>query len=53
MVDLQGILGAGADGEADAMTVLRTPLEGAQDEHVERALDQFDAVFETRTLRHR
>ena len=34
-----------ADGLADAVAVLRAPLQGAQDEHVQGALEQFQAPF--------
>src|SRR5262249_2681996 len=34
-----------ADGLADAVAVLRPPLEGPQDQHVERALEELQALF--------
>jgi hypothetical protein len=42
--DLQGIGGAGAEGLTDAVAMLGAPLQGAEDEHVEGALQDFDAV---------
>jgi hypothetical protein len=41
---MQRILRPGADRLSDAMAVLRPPLEHLEDEQVERALDEFDAV---------
>jgi hypothetical protein len=45
---LQGVLGAGADGDADAVAVLRPPLESTQDQHVQSALQKLDAVHGSR-----
>ena len=42
--DLQQIVGLRADRLADAVAVLRAPLQGPQDQHVEGALEQFEAL---------
>jgi hypothetical protein len=34
-----------ADGEADSMPVPRSPLESAQDEHVEGSLEEINSIF--------
>ena len=45
-LDLEQIVGLGADGLADAVAVLRAPLQDSEDEHVERALQQLEpAIF--------
>ena len=44
-LDLEQIVGLGADRLADAMAVLRPPLERSENQHVERALEQFEAAF--------
>ena len=44
-VDLQHVARVRADGLGDAVAVLRAPLEGLEDEQVERALEQLDAVL--------
>ncbi len=44
---LQRFLRRIADRQTDAMAVLRAPLQRAQDHHVERALQQLDAVLVT------
>ena len=41
--DLEQVVGLRADGLADAVAVLRPPLEGPEDEHVEGALEQLQA----------
>ena len=43
-LDLQQIVGLRANGLADAVAVLRAPLEGPEDEHVERALEELQAL---------
>ena len=43
-LDLEEIVGLGADRLADAVTMLRAPLQGSQDEHVERALQQLEPL---------
>ena len=45
VVDLQLFLRQVGDGDADAMSVLRPPLERAQHQHVQRALQQLDSVL--------
>ena len=42
--DIKQIVGLGADGLADAVPVLRAPLQGPQDEHVEGALEELQAA---------
>jgi hypothetical protein len=37
-------VGLGADRLADAVAVLRPPLQRPQDQHVERALEEFEPV---------
>lgn len=44
MFDLQQFFGAGADHLTDAMTMLRSPLERPQNEHIQRPLEQFKTV---------
>ena len=43
--DLEQLVGLRADGLADAVAVVRTPLQDSKDEHVERALEKFQAPF--------
>jgi hypothetical protein len=42
--DLEQIIGLRADSLADAVTVLRAPLQDPQDQHIERALEEFEAL---------
>ena len=42
--DLEQVVGLRADRLADAVAVLRAPLQGPQDEHVEGALEEFQAL---------
>src|SRR6185437_3935732 len=44
-LNLQNIRGLGAQRQYDPITMLRSPLQGTQDKHVEGALQQFDAVL--------
>src|SRR5580698_9067802 len=44
MLDLQRLLRTDADRLPDPMAVLRAPLQYLEDEQVERALHEFDAV---------
>src|SRR5262249_46668841 len=41
--DLEEAVGLRANGLADAVTVAGTPLQGPEDEHVERALEELEA----------
>src|SRR5262249_10033841 len=50
-LDLQEVFGSRSNGLADAVAVLAAPLEGAQDEHVEGALEELEARV-ARGLRH-
>src|SRR5262245_64576769 len=50
-LDLEQIVGLRADGLADAVAMSRAPLQRAEDEHVERALQQLEAAVVGR-LRH-
>jgi hypothetical protein len=50
VIDDQDLLRACAEGDADAVAVLRSPLQRAEDEQIERALEQIR--FVTR-LRHK
>ena len=43
-LDLEQIVGLRADRLADAVAVLRSPLQGAQDEHVEGGLEELEAL---------
>src|SRR5262249_32499801 len=52
MVDVEHIGRSRADRDADPVPVLRPPLQGAQDQHVERALQQLDPVRVPRLLGH-
>src|SRR5262249_38292947 len=51
-VDLQDVARARLDGLGDAVAVLRPPAEGFEDQEIERALEQLDAVLVARGLRH-
>lgn len=44
MLDLQGFLGSGAEGLADAMAVLRSPLQRPKNQHVECPLEELDSI---------
>src|SRR5262245_55809577 len=44
-LDLEEVVGLRADRLADAVAVLRAPLKGPEDQHVERSLEQFEALF--------
>ena len=50
VVDVQHVLGAGAERHADPVAVLRSPLQRAEDQQIERALQQFRLLT---GLRHR
>jgi hypothetical protein len=43
--DLEDFAGARSEGLGDAVAVLRPPLEGLEDEHVQRSLEKFDSVL--------
>ena len=53
MFDLQDIFGTRANGKSDTMSVLRSPLEGAEDEHIKGTLKQLNAVAIGFASRHR
>ena len=40
VIDVEHFIGAGAERNADTVAVLRSPLQGAQNQQVERALEQ-------------
>jgi len=44
-VDLEDVVGVGFDGLADAVAVAGAPAEGLQDQEVESALEQLDAIL--------
>src|SRR4029077_2962845 len=44
-LDLQQILGPGPNRLSDGQTVLRSPLQGLKDEHIERPLKDVDPIF--------
>jgi hypothetical protein len=49
---LENVLGAGSDAQSNAVAVLWSPLEGAEDDHVQRALEQFNTIFVAFPGRH-
>jgi len=42
---LQNVVGISLDGVGDGMPVRRSQEQGAKDQHVEGALQEFDALF--------
>jgi len=44
VLDPDCVIAEGAKGLADAMAVLRAPLESAKNQHIESALQDLDAV---------
>ena len=45
VIDLQHVLGVRANGDADAVAVLRPPLQRPENQEIQRALQQVDAFF--------
>ena len=44
-LDFQQVVGLGADSLSNSVSVARPPLEGPQDEHVERSLEELQTGF--------
>jgi len=53
MFDLQDIFGTRADGKSDTMSVLWSPLESAEDQHIKGALEQLNPVAVRFAIHHR
>lgn len=52
MLYLQRVIGFCANRLADSMAMPRSPLEGAQNQHVQRPLHQFNTIQISFSFRH-
>jgi hypothetical protein len=52
VIDLQHVIGTRSNADANPVSVLRSERERPQDEHVQRPLQQFQAILVSTTHRH-